>query len=225
VIYRNLRRHLRGSWRSFWLGRSGRFAARMASLGTAPYHGRAHLADLNSRGFTAASAAISHPEIRRGRHVYLGDNVVISHCENGGTVEFGDRVHLYGDTFVETGAGASIRIGERTHIQPGCHLHAFLSDITIGGSVEIAAGCAFYSYDHGIAPGVAIMDQPLTTKGAITIGDGAWLGHRVTVLQGVTIGAGAVIAAGSVVVRDIPENAIAAGVPCKVIKYRDHVKP
>ena len=64
------------------------------------------------------------------------------------------------------------------------------------------------------------MDQPLTSKGGIAVGDGAWLGYQVTVLHGVTIGAGAVIAAGSVVVRDIPDNAIAAGVPAKVIKYR-----
>ena len=64
------------------------------------------------------------------------------------------------------------------------------------------------------------MDQPLTSKGGIAVGDGAWLGYQVTVLHGVTIGAGAVIAAGSVVVRDIPDNAIAARVPAKVIKYR-----
>ncbi|HLP78588.1 MAG TPA: hypothetical protein VK327_16910, partial [Candidatus Paceibacterota bacterium] len=46
------------------------------------------------------------------------------------------------------------------------------------------------------------------------------IGHGATVLQGVTIGEGAVIAAGAVVVHDIPDNAIAAGVPARVVRYR-----
>lgn len=226
VAYRSLRRRVRGAWRSFWLARAGsgrfrRLAAGLASRGTMPYHGRAHLADLTPRGFIAATASVAHPELRLGRNVYVGDNVVVTCCDGGAQVELGDRVHLYGDTFVETGKGAGIRIGEGTHVQPGCHIHAFLSDIRIGKNVEIAAGCGFFSYDHGLAPGVDIMAQPLTSKGGISIGDGAWLGYRVTVLQGVTIGAGAVVAAGSVVTRDIPENAIAGGVPAKVLRFRD----
>lgn len=229
--YRGLRRRVLGSWRAFWLGRAGngkrfrRLAAGIASRGTMPYHGRAHLADLTPRGFIAATASVAHPELRMGRNVYLGDNVVVTRCDGGAQVEIADRVHLYGDTFLETGKGAGIRIGEGTHIQPGCHIHAFLSDILIGSHVEIAAGCGLFSYDHGITPGVAIMDQPLASKGHISIGDGAWLGYRVTVLQGVVIGAGAVIAAGSVVTRDIPENAIAGGVPAKVLRFRDGTKP
>ena len=64
------------------------------------------------------------------------------------------------------------------------------------------------------------MDQPLFSKGAIKVGDGAWLGHGVVVVSGVTIGAGAVIGSGSIVVEDVPENAIAVGNPARVVKYR-----
>ena len=52
----------------------------------------------------------------------------------------------------------------------------------------------------------------------VTIGDNVWLGSNVVVCPGVTIGDNAVIGAGSVVTKDVPENVIAAGVPCKVIR-------
>lgn len=172
------------------------------------------------RGFIDPDASVNHPDLRPGACVFIGGDVVISASAGGGAIELGDRVQLYGDTFMDTGAGGCIRIGAGTHIQPGCHIHAHVSDIRMGSEVEIAAGCALYSYDHGIESGTPIMQQPLTSKGPILIGDGAWLGHGVTVLQGVTIGAGAVIAAGAVVTRDVPENAIAAGVPARVIGFR-----
>lgn len=56
---------------------------------------------------------------------------------------------------------------------------------------------------------------------AIVIKDFVWIGHQVIVLPGVTIGEGAIIGAGSVVSKDIPPLAIAAGNPIKIIKYRD----
>ncbi len=225
-IYRSMRNRLLSGWRGFWLGRAGargfgRFAARIASRKTAPHHQRAFLADLTPRGFIDPDAIITHPDLRLGTSVFIGGNVMISASPHGGAVELKDRVQLYGNTFIDTGAGGCLHIGAGTHIQPGCHIHAHLSDICIGSEVEIAAGCALYSYDHGIESGTPIMRQALTSKGPILIGDGAWLGHGVTVLQGVTIGAGAVIAAGAVVTRDVPENAIAAGVPARVIGFRD----
>jgi acetyltransferase-like isoleucine patch superfamily enzyme len=64
----------------------------------------------------------------------------------------------------------------------------------------------------------------LQTKGDIVIEDDAWLGVGVVVLDGVRIGKGAVIGAGSVVTRDIPDNAIAVGVPASVVKMRGAIK-
>jgi acetyltransferase-like isoleucine patch superfamily enzyme len=159
--------------------------------------------------------------LKLGAKVFIGDNVVAWAGPNPGDVELKDEVQLYGDTFIYTGWGGRITIETGTHIQPGCHVLACLSDISIGRNVEIAPRCAFYSYDHSVSPGLPIMGQPLHTKGPITIGDGAWLGHAVIVLSGVRIGAGAVIGAGSVVSKDIPENAIAVGNPARVVTYRD----
>ena len=217
------RAHLR--WLKFLLRHSGsgligRFIGRVACLGTIPFHHRAYFAELNPNGFAAPSAVLSHPNIHLGKHVYLGDRLLITKNIAGGTVRISDRVHLYGESSLETGLSAKISIGDGAHIQPGCRIHAFVSDITIGRKVEIAPNCAFYSYDHGMAAGKPIMDQPLVSKGGIEIGDGAWIGHGVTVLQNVHIGRGAVIGAGAVVTNDIPENTIAAGVPAVVIGAR-----
>ena len=61
------------------------------------------------------------------------------------------------------------------------------------------------------------MDQPLNSK-AINIGDGCWLGEKVCVLPGVTIGKKCIIGAGSIVTKSIPDFSIAVGNPAKVIK-------
>jgi acetyltransferase-like isoleucine patch superfamily enzyme len=95
-----------------------------------------------------------------------------------------------------------------------------MSSIQIGCGVQIAPNCAFYPYDHGFARGQLIMEQPCKTKGGIIIDDDAWLGHGVIVLDGVRIGKGAVIGAGSVVTNDIPDGAIASGIPSRVVKMR-----
>jgi acetyltransferase-like isoleucine patch superfamily enzyme len=80
-----------------------------------------------------------------------------------------------------------------------------------------------YPYNHGVAPDKPIRQQPLESKGDIIIEDEAWLGVGVTVLDGVRIGKGAVVGAGSVVTKDIPEGAIAFGVPARVIRMRGEI--
>ena len=221
----SLRHRITRRWRSFWLKRAGhrgigRLAAWFASRHLVPHHQAAYLADLRPEGFVAPGARLIHPGLRLGKHVYLGDRVVVYSTNHGGPVVMDDGVQIYGNAFIETGTGGSIHIGKGTHIQPDCHFHAYLGKILIGAKVEIAPGCAFYCYDHGMEPGIPIMEQSLITKGDISVGDGAWIGHGVTVLQGVTIGEGAVVAAGAVVTRDVPANAIAAGVPAKIIGSR-----
>lgn len=199
----------------------GRVATRLAAWFVPPYKARGSLAGLSSRGYIAPSAIIHHPALRLGANVFIGDQVIIYQAHKGsGPVELGDRVHLHRDIIVETGLGGSLIVGADTHIQPRCQFSAYEAPIRIGCDVQIAPYCAFYPYNHGFAPDELIRKQPLQTKGGIVIDDDAWLGVGVIVLDGVRVGKGAVIGAGAVVAEDIPDGAIAAGVPARVVKMR-----
>ena len=212
-------------WSLFWmhfagLGYFGRVATWLATWFAPPYYERRRLARYNPQGYISPSTTIYHPNLQLGAHVFIGDRVVVYRDKNGGSVDLGERVHLYGDTCIQTGDGGSLKIGSDTHIQPRCHFSAYKAPIHIGCGVQIAPNCAFYPYDHGILAGELIKKQPLQTKGGITIDDDAWLGFGVIVLDGVHIGKGAVIGAGAVVTQDIPDGAIAVGVPARVVNMR-----
>ena len=198
----------------------GRFATRMAVWVAPPYYGRIYLSRMNPRGCISPNATMYHPQLKTCRNVYIDDHVLIYRDNGGGPVELAEGVRLFRDTIVQTGEGGSLTVGPYTHIQPRCQFSAYKGHIRIGCRVEIAPNCAFYSYDHGVAPDMPIRKQPVKTKGGIVIGDDAWLGVGVIVLDGVKIGKGAVIGAGSVVTRDVPEGAIAAGVPARILKLR-----
>jgi acetyltransferase-like isoleucine patch superfamily enzyme len=215
---------LKRVWTSFWIRHSGRnargrLAAYLASWFVPPYKAGCHLAKHNRHGYIAPSAKIYHSNLKMEGNVFIGDRVVI-YQSNSGKIKLGKGVQLYSDIVMETGDGGTITVGEETHVQPRCQLMAYLGHLDIGCRVEIAPNCAFYPYDHGVEPGQKIRSQPLKTKGGIKIDDDAWLGVGVIVLDGVRIGKGAVIGAGSVVTKEIPDNAIAVGVPAKVIKLR-----
>ncbi|NJN15538.1 MAG: acyltransferase [Oscillochloris sp.] len=201
--------------------RIGRLATWLATLDAAPYKARVGIAHRYPKGYIAPSAQIAHNQLRRGKHVFIGDRVVIFQRHGAGPVELGDYVELHQDCVIENGRGGSLRIGAGSGIQARCQFSAYVAAIEIGRGVQIAPQCAFYPYDHGTAPAIPIRDQALTSRGPIIIEDDAWLGFGTIVLSGVRIGAGAVIGAGSVVTRDIPAAAVAVGSPARVVKMRD----
>lgn len=88
--------------------------------------------------------------------------------------------------------------------------------VTIGKNVMIAPNVSIYTAGHPVHPDSRNSGYEYGIP--ITIGDNVWIGGSVVILPGVTIGNNAVIGAGSVVTKDIPDNAIAAGNPCKVIR-------
>jgi acetyltransferase-like isoleucine patch superfamily enzyme len=212
-------------WMWFWmrwagLGYLGKITTAIATWLAPPHYARRCLARYHPRGYIAPGATIYHSLLQLGANVFIGDRVTIFQDREGGKVILDDRVHLYGDTYIQTGCAGTVTIGKDTHIQPRCQISGYKAPIIIGSKVQIAPHCAFYPYAHGIEPERPIQGQPLTTKGGIVIEDDVWLGYRVIVLDGVRIGRGAVVGAGSVVTKDIPPGAIAVGAPARVVKMR-----
>lgn len=89
-------------------------------------------------------------------------------------------------------------------------------DILIGARCDIGPDVIFISGSHEL--GTANQRAGKGVGGDIIVKDGCWIGARVTILSGVTIGRGVVIGAGSLVNRDIPDNCIYAGVPARLIR-------
>ncbi len=88
--------------------------------------------------------------------------------------------------------------------------------VTIGDNVMLAPNVSLYGAGHPIHPDAR--NSGYEYGAPITIGDNVWIGGSACVLPGVTIGNNVVIGAGSVVAKDIPDNVIAAGNPCRVIR-------
>lgn len=213
-------------WIHFWMGyaglnRFGRLATRLAAWMAPPHKARVYLARMTPRGYIEPSATIYHSKLKLGANIFIGEQVIVFENKGGGAIELGDRVNIFRHTIMETAHGGRLTIEDDASVHPRCQINAYMADIRIGRGTMIAPNCVFYPYDHGIAPGKKIREQPLQSKGNITIGSEAWLGVGVTVLGGVTIGDGAVVAAGSLVTKDIPDNAIAAGIPAQVLKTRE----
>ena len=212
-------------WMRFWVrlggpGPLGRMASRLAAAVAPPHLEQVMLARLTPRGYIDAGATVYHSELLLGEHVYIARGVLVVENGQGGAVTLGDRVAVHRYAILETGRQGTIEIGAGSSVHPGCQLKAYVQPIRIGAGVMIAANVAIYSYNHGMMPGVPVREQALTGKSPVIIDDEAWIGTGAIILSGVHIGAGAVVGAGSVVTGDIPANAIAAGNPARVLKYR-----
>jgi serine acetyltransferase len=137
---------------------------------------------------------------------------------NEGTIRIGDRTKLISHTAtlaLSTAPGATLDIGERVFINFGCTLGA-TQLIRIGPRCAIGSHAVIIDNDfHTVDPERRYVVPP---SAPIILEENVWLGARVVVLRGVTIGAHSVIGAGSVVTRNIPPRSLAVGLPARVVK-------
>ena len=116
------------------------------------------------------------------------------------------------------GRGDKVSLGDRSGIGVNARLHG---PVTIGADVMMGPDVVIIAMNHGFADvDVPMIDQGHDAAQGVTIGNDVWIGTRVVILAGVTVGDGAVIGAGSVVTKDVPAYTIVAGNPAKVIRDR-----
>lgn len=127
---------------------------------------------------------------KTGEHVWIEAPF---HCDYGWNIEVGENFFAnYNLTLLDVGK------------------------ITIGKNAQIAPNVSIYTAGHPIHPDSRNTGYEYGIP--VTIGDNVWIGGNAVILPGVTVGNNVVIGAGSIVSKDIPDNVIAAGNPCRVIR-------
>jgi acetyltransferase-like isoleucine patch superfamily enzyme len=150
---------------------------------------------------------------------YLGRRTELRARRGFGRLALGADVHIGHHSAIRAHEG-SVSIGTDCVLGARVTVNAYL-DVSIGDSTLIADDVYIIDFDHRIADvSTPIKDQGII-KSPVRIGRDCWLGTKVVVTRGVTIGDGAVVGAGAVVTRDVPARAVAAGVPAVVIGHRD----
>jgi acetyltransferase-like isoleucine patch superfamily enzyme len=109
--------------------------------------------------------------------------------------------------------GKNLHLGKNVFINLGCRFQD-TGGITIGDGTLIGHGSTLTTLNHAVDPA----RRADMTPSPILIGRNVWLGAGVTVVPGISIGDGAIVGAGSVVTKDVPANAIVAGVPARIIR-------
>jgi acetyltransferase-like isoleucine patch superfamily enzyme len=117
---------------------------------------------------------------------------------------------------------SNLKIGDHTYIGEYNNIRASGGSIIIGNYCAISQHISIIASNHSIKKKEFIGKQPWSlVNNYIVIKDDVWIGANSVILPGVTIGQGAVVAAGSIVTKDVPEYAIVAGNPARIIKYRE----
>jgi len=159
----------------------------------------------------------------------------------------GRRLKLDGIAFIgpgvrlQIGKKASVRLGEWSWIGRGTKIRCHEGVVRIGAKTVMGEDCTISAYQHVsigeqciIADRVMLIDfdhavteveRPIRVQGIykrdVRVGNNVWIGYGAQILRGVSVGDNSIIGATSVVSKDVPANAVVAGVPARVIRMRD----
>ena len=134
-------------------------------------------------------------------------------------VEFGRFVWLGHGTKIRCHEGL-VEIGAKTVIGQECTISAYRR-VRIGEQCVIADRAMFIDFDHGVVE----VERPIRKQGiytrAVEVGSNVWIGYGACILRGVSVGDNSIVGANSVVTRDVPANAVVAGIPARIIRMRE----
>jgi acetyltransferase-like isoleucine patch superfamily enzyme len=141
---------------------------------------------------------------------------------------------------LEVGRGARVALGRWSWIGQGTKIRAHEGRVSIGAKTVLGQECTISAYQHisigrecVVADRVMLIDfdhgaseveRPIRQQGIykrdVRVGHNVWIGYGACILRGVTVGDNAIIGTAAVVTRDVPANAVVAGVPARVIRMR-----
>ena len=164
---------------------------------------------------------IRHPhKVRIGDNVVIDDNCLVDAKGDANTgITIGSGVFIGRNSILSCKNG-DIEIADGANIGFNCEVFS-ASRVAIGRDTLLAAYCYVIGGDHDFSdPSAPVLSQGRRSAG-VAIGAGAWLGAGAKILDGVTIGDRSIVGAGAVVRESVPDGAIAAGVPARIVGTRD----
>ena len=137
----------------------------------------------------------------------------------GARIEFGRFVWLGDGTKLRCHEG-TVEIGAKTVLGQECTISAY-QRVRIGEQCVIADRAMFIDFDHGVVE----VERPIRSQGIykrdVEVGSNVWIGYGACILRGVRVGDNAIVGTNSVVTKDVPANAVVAGIPARVIRMRE----
>ena len=111
-----------------------------------------------------------------------------------------------------------LSVGDNSGVGVNCEVYG---EVIIGNDVMMGPEVVIYTTQHKFdSIEIPMWKQGSTEPKPVVINDDVWIGRRVIIMPGVTVGKGAILVAGAVVTKDVPEYSIVGGIPAKVIKSR-----
>jgi acetyltransferase-like isoleucine patch superfamily enzyme len=145
----------------------------------------------------------------------------------GVTLEIGKNGRIVLGRWSWVGHGTKIRahegevlIGAKTVLGQECTISAF-QHVSIGRECVVADRVMLIDFDHGITE----VERPIRLQGIykrdVRVGHNCWIGYGACVLRNVTVGDNCVLGTSAVVTKDVPDNAVVAGIPARLIRMRE----